>query len=155
MRWISRNGSWGSSNGSLGEEPIDGVLKLLFGLCADALVDLLAIFEKDQAWNAHDLKFRGDFRVLVGIQFQHLQSPIILRRQFFDDGGGFLGELDSGIDPALVVGGGFRYGLSPMIGLRLDVRDYISSYGLSLEGQELDSQLQNDILISGGVEFGF
>ncbi len=75
--------------------------------------------------------------------------------QFFDDGGGFLGELDSGIDPALVVGGGFRYGLSPMIGLRLDVRDYISSYGLSLEGQELDSQLQNDILISGGVEFGF
>ncbi|MEE9245288.1 MAG: outer membrane beta-barrel protein [Gemmatimonadota bacterium] len=72
---------------------------------------------------------------------------------FFEDSEGFLGTIDGGTDPTFVLGAGFRYGLSPQWGLRLDFRDYISSYRQSLEDQDLDSELQNDFLISAGIEY--
>lgn len=73
---------------------------------------------------------------------------------FFDSVGGFLGGIDGGSRAALILGGGFRYGVSSRVGLRLDIRDHISSYAQSLEGQDLDSELQNDFVISVGLEYG-
>jgi hypothetical protein len=72
--------------------------------------------------------------------------------EFFDQGGGVFESLEGGTDLALILGTGFRYGLSPRVGLRLDVRDYISSYTQSLPGGELDSQLQNDFWITAAAE---
>ncbi len=71
---------------------------------------------------------------------------------FYDEGGVFFSSLDSQTTPALVVGTGFRYGIGQRFGIRFDVRDYISMYSLDLPGQELDSSLQNDLLLSTGLE---
>ncbi|KPK81419.1 MAG: hypothetical protein AMS25_06555 [Gemmatimonas sp. SM23_52] len=76
--------------------------------------------------------------------------------EFFNEGGGvgdaFFGSLDGGTALALILGTGFRYGLSPKTSIRLDLRDYISSYAQSLPGGQLDAELQNDFWVSGGVE---
>jgi hypothetical protein len=72
--------------------------------------------------------------------------------EFFDQGGRFFSALDGGTSVAAILGLGFRYGFSPRLGIRVDVRDYISSYTQSLPGGKLDSQLQNDIWITGGLE---
>ena len=79
---------------------------------------------------------------------------VIRGGDFFDEEGGFFsGMIDGGTSIAGVAGAGFRYGLSSRFGLRLDVRDYISSYSQTIDGQDLDSELQNDVVISGGLEF--
>lgn len=74
---------------------------------------------------------------------------------FFDDGGRFFGSLESGTDIGLTLGTGFRYGLSPRLSIRVDIRDYISSYSQSLAEQDIDSELQNDLWITGGLELSF
>jgi len=72
--------------------------------------------------------------------------------EFFDEGGFFFDELDGGTSVAAIVGLGFRYGFSRRLGVRVDARDYISSYKQSLAGGDLDAELQNDIWITGGLE---
>ncbi len=72
--------------------------------------------------------------------------------EFFDGGGLFREELDGGTNVAAIVGLGFRYSFSRRLGIRLDVRDYVSSYKQTLPGGELDSELQNDIWTTGGLE---
>ena len=77
--------------------------------------------------------------------------------EFFTESGELGGELfeglDGGTDIALIVGSGFRYGLSPKLTVRLDARDYVSYYTQSLAGAEFDAELQNDLWITGGIEF--
>jgi hypothetical protein len=73
--------------------------------------------------------------------------------EFFDEGGFFFSEkLDGGTTIAAIAGIGARYGFSGLFGVRLDVRDYISSYSQSVPGGDFDAELQNDIWITGGIE---
>ncbi len=76
--------------------------------------------------------------------------------EFFDESGDLDGELfdglEGGTDIALIVGSGLRYGLSPRLGLRIDVRDYVSYYAQSLRGADFDSELQNELWVTGGIE---
>lgn len=71
--------------------------------------------------------------------------------------GDFFEGSDDTSDIAGVVGVGLRYGLGPGWRIRFDMRDYISSF----VNQELDdllgtgSKLQNDIMLTAGVEFFF
>ncbi|UCF19927.1 MAG: outer membrane beta-barrel protein [Gemmatimonadota bacterium] len=62
-------------------------------------------------------------------------------------------------DPAGVVGFGIRYGIARGLNLSADIRDYISSFKLEVEGidQSLlpDAKLQNDLLITVGAEYTF
>jgi hypothetical protein len=76
--------------------------------------------------------------------------------EFFDESADLGGELfeglDGGTDIALIVGGGLRYGLSPHLGVRIDVRDYASFYAQPLGGADFESELQNDLWVTGGIE---
>jgi hypothetical protein len=72
--------------------------------------------------------------------------------EFFDEGGGLFPAIEGGTDVAAILGLGARYGFSPKLGLRLDIRDYISSYAQKMPGGTLDSELQNDIWITLGLE---
>ncbi len=69
---------------------------------------------------------------------------------FFDED--LITDLENS-DIAGVVGLGIRYGVARSVNIRADIRDYISSYeDAALLG---DSQLQNDLLITGSVELVF
>ncbi len=74
-------------------------------------------------------------------------------------GGDFYDVFDDTSDIAGVAGLGLKYGVAPGIWIRGDVRDYISSYEeeilrvAAVRGG--DAKLQNDVLISVGVEFFF
>lgn len=73
--------------------------------------------------------------------------------EFFDEGGFFFdGSLDGGTTIGAIAGLGARYGFTGRFGIRLDVRDYISSYSQSVPGGDFDAVLQNDLWISGGIE---
>ena len=62
-------------------------------------------------------------------------------------------DFDETTSVAGVVGIGISYGLSQMLSIRADVKDYISSFDEDmLIG---DAQLQNDILITGSLELTF
>jgi hypothetical protein len=79
----------------------------------------------------------------------------------------FSGGLSSGTktDVAGVLGVGLRYGLGPGWRFRLDLKDYISSFYfeeldealqlLDLGLPRVDSQIQNDILVTAGIEVYF
>ncbi|UCC81653.1 MAG: hypothetical protein JSW46_11610 [Gemmatimonadota bacterium] len=73
--------------------------------------------------------------------------------EFFDEKGYFFDEpLEGGTTIGVIAGLGARYGFSGRFGIRLDVRDYISSYSQSVPSGDFDSELQNDIWITGGIE---
>ncbi|MGD8700512.1 MAG: hypothetical protein PVJ43_14545, partial [Gemmatimonadales bacterium] len=71
--------------------------------------------------------------------------------------GDFFEGADDTSDIAGVVGVGLRYGLGPGWRIRFDVRDYISSFVNKELDELLDtgSKLQNDIMLTAGVEFFF
>ncbi|UCC71424.1 MAG: outer membrane beta-barrel protein [Gemmatimonadota bacterium] len=62
-------------------------------------------------------------------------------------------DLDSPTDIAGVLGIGFRYGVSPTVDIRVDLRDYLSMFEGNIP--EADSKLQNDLFVTAGVEFRF
>ena len=75
-------------------------------------------------------------------------------------GGDFFRNFEDTADIAGVLGLGLRYGVAKGVRLRLDVRDYISSYEekalteeLRVGGFDVGASLQQDILIAGAVEF--
>ncbi len=72
--------------------------------------------------------------------------------EFFDQGGGFFEGLDGGSDIGLILGAGLRYELSPKLGLRFDIRDYLYSYAQPLPDEQFDAETQNDLWITGGLE---
>lgn len=57
-------------------------------------------------------------------------------------------ELQELTDVAGVVGTGIRYGVRRNLYIRVDVKDYISSFTKPYE----DSELQNDLLVTVGIE---
>jgi len=71
--------------------------------------------------------------------------------------GDFYSPDDESTDIAGVLGIGLRYGLGPGWRIRFDVRDYISSWVDEALDDLLDtgSKLQNDIMLTVGVEFFF
>ena len=65
-------------------------------------------------------------------------------------------EFEKTTSVAGVVGLGISYGLSQMLSIRADVKDYISSFDPEVTGGTFgDTQLQNDILITGSLELTF
>ncbi|NIR45598.1 MAG: outer membrane beta-barrel protein [Gemmatimonadetes bacterium] len=74
--------------------------------------------------------------------------------EFYDEGGTYFSEsLDGGTDLGLILGLGLRYELSPRLGIRADVRDYLYSHTGSVSNGEFEAETQNDIWITGGLEF--
>jgi len=57
-------------------------------------------------------------------------------------------ELQELTDVAGVIGTGIRYGVRRNLYIRVDVKDYISSFTKPYE----DSELQNDLLVTAGIE---
>lgn len=72
-------------------------------------------------------------------------------------GGDLMEFFEDTTDPAGTLGLGIRFGLSPLAHLRFDVRDYIYSFEPTVERFRVDlgSELQNDIIATVALEFGF
>jgi outer membrane beta-barrel protein len=68
-------------------------------------------------------------------------------------GDGIEQAFGSKTEVAGTLGVGFRYSVSPTVIIRADLRDYISSFKSDRLGSE--SKLQNDLLVTAGVEVGF
>lgn len=58
-------------------------------------------------------------------------------------------------DVAGTLGLGAKFGLGPMFAIRVDLEDYIYSAKFSSGSDETDSKLQNDLLLSAGLNIGF
>lgn len=142
----------------------------LFGDLALEIEALLALSEIELTFASDRPPVTQDARVFnlgVDVRYEVFRAPfspfsahvmggaglVVRAGEFFSEGGGTLGELEGGSDFGFIVGSGFRYGLDPKVTLRVDVRDYISSYALSAPDIELDSKLQHDIWVSLGLEF--
>jgi hypothetical protein len=67
-------------------------------------------------------------------------------------GGDFFERFGSTTSVAAAVGIGVRYGIAPAIYLRFDLRDYISSFSPSVDTFEYEAKLQNDLILTAGVE---
>ena len=52
-------------------------------------------------------------------------------------------------------GFGLRYGLTPLIGLRFDLRDYIYSFQPTAGNFTFDAKTQNDFILTVALEFAF
>lgn len=103
--------------------------------------------------------FLGSLNVLYDI-FQAPLSPLSLHVSagggLVARGGGLLDRLDGTTALAGALGVGARFGLSPLTSLRFDLRDYISSFSPSTrDGADLDAQLQNDLILTVGLELTF
>lgn len=75
-------------------------------------------------------------------------------------GGEFWDDFEEiGVEGTNDVGGtlglGARFSLSPMFNLRVDLEDYIYSAKFNDETTETEGKLQNDLLLSVGLNFGF
>lgn len=66
---------------------------------------------------------------------------------------------DLGIEGINDLGGtlglGAKFGLSPMFSIRVDLEDFIYSAKFNSDTDESDSKLQNDLLLSAGLNIGF
>ncbi len=98
----------------------------------------------------------------LNVTFDVFQAPFSPVAFYVSAGGGIVSRsgnfydlFDNTTDPAGTVGLGLRFGLGPLATIRLDVRDYISSFKPSRGGVDRDSKVQNDIIATLGLEFGF
>lgn len=101
--------------------------------------------------------FLGSVNLLYDI-FQAAFSPLSVHVSvglgLVARGGDFLDRFESTSDLAVALGTGVRYGLGPTTFLRLDLRDYISSFApRTRSGFEFASQTQHDLVGTIGVEF--
>ncbi len=126
------------------------------------VVGVLAGFAADTSISAS--LFAGSLNVMYAV----LAPPLEAVALYLSGGiglvsrsGDFFEDLDDSTDIAGVVGLGLRYGLGPGWRIRLDVRDYISSFKNEALDEQLepaggaDAKLQNDLMISAGVEVYF
>jgi hypothetical protein len=73
---------------------------------------------------------------------------------FVARGGTFLDTFENTTDLSVMLGTGVRYGVSRLVCLRFDLRDYISSFApTARSGFQFDSKLQNDLVGTVAVEF--
>jgi hypothetical protein len=101
--------------------------------------------------------FLGSLNVLYDI-YRAPFSPLTI---YLSGGGGLVARsgaafdlLEGTADLAGTLGLGLRFGLSPAVFLRFDLRDYISSWAPRAEdGFQFDSQLQNELIGTIAVEF--
>ncbi len=78
-------------------------------------------------------------------------GPAIIGR-----GGDVWEDTDGTTDFGGVLNVGAIFDVSPQVGIRLDVEDYIYSAKFEVEGEELgDSKFQNDLLFTGGIVIRF
>jgi hypothetical protein len=85
--------------------------------------------------------------------FSPLTAHVSAGLGFVARGGDFLRSFESTTDVAGIVGVGIRYGISPAMFLRFDVRDYISSFApVTRGGFQFPSQAQHDLIGTIGLE---
>ena len=118
-----------------------------------------------------DLTLSGDvFLGSINVLYAFIRPPLEPLAIYVSGGVGFVSrggdfydfflssttvELET-TNVAGVAGIGIRYGVARSVNIRADFRDYISSYTANeTQLPDVDSQLQNDILITGGVELTF
>lgn len=105
--------------------------------------------------------FRAESKVLLADAslLYHFEVPNTLIEPFLVVGGGvksydteqplqgaiFVGPTDA----TVIVGGGVRVPLTATTGLRIDIRDHISSFDFEVSGA--DAKLQNDVIVSVGL----
>lgn len=90
------------------------------------------------------------------------EEPFSPLRIYVSGGGGivsrsgaFFDIFEGTTDLAGTLGVGLRYGLSRVTQLRFDLRDYISSFAPTRGTEQFDSKLQNDVVVTIGLEFVF
>jgi hypothetical protein len=127
-------------------------------------------FEAEMGYVLSDLEIPGgangggDASVVLGslnVLYDFLRTPFTPLSLFASGGvglvsrrGEFFDEFDGTTSFAAVLGLGLRYGLSPTIFLRFDLKDYISSFQpTARSGFEFDSKTQNDLLATVAIEF--
>lgn len=102
--------------------------------------------------------FLGSLNVTYDI-FQAPFSPIAIYLSgglgIVSRSGNFYDLFEDTTDPAGAVGLGLRFGLGPLAQLRIDLRDYISSFKPTRGDVERESKLQNDLIGTVGLEFTF
>jgi hypothetical protein len=103
--------------------------------------------------------FLGSLNVLY-VFFQAPFSPLSLYVSggagLVSRGGDYLDTYEGTTDVTGAVGAGLRFGLRPLMHVRFDIRDYISSFKpTNPQGEELDAKLQNDIVATLALEFAF
>ncbi len=69
--------------------------------------------------------------------------------------GGFFDNFESTTDLAGAIGFGVRYGFNRLAYLRLDLRDYLSSFAPTRAGFQFDSKFQNDLIGTLALELVF
>ena len=96
----------------------------------------------------------------VNLVFIIYQAPLSPLSIYVSAGGGLVNRggdyfelFEDTTNPAAAVGLGIRFGLGPMAKIRVDIRDYVSSFApTTLGGIEKPSQLQNDLIATVGLE---
>ncbi len=98
----------------------------------------------------------------LNVHYEIFQAPFSPLSIYVSGGGGvvshsgdFFDMFDGTTDVAGILGVGLRYGLGRAMQLRFDVRDYISSFAPSRGTEAFDSELQNDIVATVGLQFAF
>lgn len=69
--------------------------------------------------------------------------------------GDFWTEWEGTSNVGATFGLGLRYGLTPLLGLRFDLRDYVYSFQPTIGNFTFESKTQNDLVISVALEFAF
>jgi hypothetical protein len=106
----------------------------------------------------------GDASIFLGslaVLYDLYRAPFSPLSIYLVGGGGlvarsgdFFNALEGTTDLAGTLGLGLRFGLTPAVFLRFDLRDYISSWApRARDGFQFDSQLQNEMIGTVAVEF--
>ncbi len=126
------------------------------------VVGILAGFAADTSISANI--FIGSLNLVYAVLAPPLEAVALYLSGgvgYISRGGDFFTGLDDTGDIAGVVGIGLRYGVGPGWRLRVDVKDYLSSFKNQALDDQLQaaggtgSQLQNDLVLSAGVEVFF
>jgi hypothetical protein len=124
----------------------------------------MVTFEEDQPSDEVQLAVFSDQAVMILganlLYYLPQSSPFI--ELFLTAGGGikryseadpFGGWDDGESDPTFDVGAGFQLAVSPSMSVRIDLRDYISTFDPDVNGEELATKSQHDILLGFGLTF--
>ena len=138
------------------------IRKLKFGIEAEAGY---ALSNVDLPSQVTDAGVPDDANVFLGslnITYDVFQAPFTPLAFYISGGvglvsrsGDFYRNFQNTTDPAGALGVGVRFGLGPNARLRFDLRDYIYSFQASRGDAQQESKLQNDLIITVGVDFTF
>ena len=139
------------------------IRKLKFGIEAEAGYALSNVDLPSQVTDEGGVP--DDANVFLGslnITYDVFQAPFTPLAFYLSAGvglvsrsGDFYRNFQNTTDPAGALGVGVRFGLGPNARLRFDLRDYIYSFQASRGDAQQESKLQNDLIITVGVDFTF